>query len=359
MEANESVRREKVKASHTGGYRKKCTPAPVEVSPLPPGLHVSKENSIETPNGVLNPNLCSKDPQPPKVNSFIGSYPPELESFDLTQPEDALRTMLYGNDTWLIPEEPLRPVLEMEPDTHSYPQIEEALKPYLMGIPEDLHPSILNWMEVRNQEQTNDLEPLLAASLRNIHDRGNSRMRQLSPSTLAKFRSLDRFRAGSGGVCRITWGPTVKLDDCVCQTITIGELQFSAVDYGDTISLNELMQQRLPAVDKEERNQCTLLSVASGIVARELKHKTAPASQRVLRTASELRWEEWSIAQLVANSDGNAKSANERNIFSLCHDIVQPNHDRDYRSLALFLGPFIGGNKLTIRVFGVLHTGSG
>ena len=228
-----------------------------------------------------------------------------------------------------------------------------------MGIPGDLHPSILNWMEAQTTGESTDVESLLSAALRNVHAHGNPRLRLLAPSTLAKFRSLDRFNAGSGCVCRITWGSVVHLDDCSCRTITTGGLHFSAVDYGDAISLNELMQQRLTAIDKDERIQCTLLSVSAGIVARELKHKTVPSRQRVLRTASELRWEEWSAAQPVATSDGAAKSANEMNIFSLRHDIAQPNQDRDYRSLALSLGPFLEARALTIRVFDVLHSGSG
>ena len=54
-----------------------------------------------------------------------------------------------------------------------------------------------------------------------------------------------------------------------------------------------------------------------------------------------------------------AKSYNEMTIHSLRHDIAQPNRDRDYRSLSLFLGPFLTSHSLTLRVFDVLHSGSG
>ena len=45
--------------------------------------------------------------------------------------------------------------------------------------------------------------------------------------------------------------------------------------------------------------------------------------------------------------------------MSLRRDILSPNHDRGYRSLALFLGIYLSGNGYTARVFGALHSGSG
>ena len=119
------------------------------------------------------------------------------------------------------------------------------------------------------------------------------------------------------------------------------------------------MQHRLTAIDKDGRNQRTLLSVSAGIVAQELKHKTAPSRLRVLCAAAELRLQEWLAASPISLSGGSAKSYNEMAIRGLRHDIVQPNHDRGYRSLALFLGPFPTAHSLTIRVFDVLRSGIG
>lgn len=58
-------------------------------------------------------------------------------------------------------------------------------------------------------------------------------------------------------------------------------------------------------------------------------------------------------------SDGIARSTKEKTIQNLCRDIIQPNHDRGYRSLAFFLAPFLPSHELRLRVFDVLHSGSG
>ena len=67
----------------------------------------------------------------------------------------------------------------------------------------------------------------------------------------------------------------MQLGDCPCQMLSIGAFHLFAIDYGDAINLNEKMQQRLTAFDKEKRNQCALLDVSDGVIALDLKHKTA------------------------------------------------------------------------------------
>ena len=181
----------------------------------------------------------------------------------------------------------------------------------------------------------------------------------MHPPFLSQLKCLGRFHAGEGGVCRIAWGASVRLGDCVCPAISIGALQFSAVDYGDVISLNEAMQQRLTAIDKDERNQCTLLAIAAGIIALDLNHKTAPPRNRVARLASELRLHGWQVSYPLTQTQGMAKSLNGKTMVSLRHDIAFPNHDRDYRSLDLFLAPFLTSNGLVVRIFDVLRSGSG
>ena len=162
-----------------------------------------------------------------------------------------------------------------------------------------------------------------------------------------------------GGICRIWWGDCIKLDDCVCQPVSIGALHFNAVDFGDILPLNEFLQRKLVSPDREERNQCTLLAVSAGLLAASLPSSTAPDRRRVTHTALELRITEWATAFSLVDSLGAAKSVREKNLLSLCHDIVYPNHDRDYRSLSLFLGESLKKAGCALRVFDILYSGSG
>ena len=290
----------------------------------------------------------------------MGRYPEDLDSFDFAAAEEDLRALLFGRDDWLVSIHPIHAPLNVENvpgDTHL--RVCELATPYLTEIPVDLHATWLNWAHVHLSTGETDFEEVLEAGLRNILSHGNARFRHLASSALAHLKVLDRFHSGEGGVCRITWGASMRLDDCTCQTISIGALQFSAVDYGDVISLNESMKQRLTAIDKEERNKCTLLAIAAGIIACDLKHKTAPPRNRVARLAAELRLGEWQAAHPLTQTKGNSKSPNEKTMMSLCHDLVYPNHDRDYRSLALFLAPYLMSREITVRVFDVLRSGNG
>ena len=151
----------------------------------------------------------------------------------------------------------------------------------------------------------------------------------------------------------------MQLGDCVCQMLYIGPLHFCAFVYGDAINLPEKLQQKLVAVDMEERNQCTLLAVDAGIIASDSKPGNLPSRSRAAKLADALRLQEWAIASPIGGSDGVAKSISEKTMMSLRHDITQPNHDMDYRTLAIFIGPFAHANNLTLRISDVLDSGSG
>ena len=264
-ESDEQDQQDKEKEPHTGGYHTEAvTPSQLPLFNNPPGLQIPQMVDLISENAASFGQIPSFADSPTRINSFIGSYPPELDYDDLTLPEDNLRTMMFGADFWFMTEPPDFSPLDAPDDVLSFNRaVGRFLGPNLMGVPSDLHSPLLNWIDAHCAITTSEVEPLLASSIRNILARGSSNLRQLSAATLAKFRSLDRFHAGDGGICRITWGPTIQLDDWSRQTIAIGELHFSAVDYGDVISLNEAMQQRLTAIDKDERSQRTLLSVAA------------------------------------------------------------------------------------------------
>lgn len=117
-------------------------------------------------------------------------------------------------------------------------------------IESELHPAFLNWTDRRKIDKDPDSEPLIAEGLRNILARGNSRLRQSAPVALSQTKCLDRFRDGDVGVQNWS-GELAKLGDCTFQHLSIGPLQFSAIDYGDSLNLSEKMQRRPLSIDRE------------------------------------------------------------------------------------------------------------
>ena len=116
----------------------------------------------------------------------------------------------------------------------------------------------------------------------------------------------------------------MKLGDCARQTISIGALQFSAVGYGDIISPNESMQQKPNSIDKEGRSRCATLAISAGIASMDLGRITSPPENRVARSASDPRLDEWKVSQPLTKTTGGAQSRNEKTMVRLRHDIARP-----------------------------------
>ena len=309
----------------------------------PPGLNIQAEEvePIDLPPSKGSENETVIDPCE-EVNPWVGEYPLDINQYDFTLQEDECRALLFGRDTWLVPQEQHTAHVLAETDERvDHTRIKELAAHHIKGLPWELHTPLLNWIALDDPKQNCEFEASLACGLRNVAAHGNSILRNKALETLSRMKNLDRYHAGDGGICRITWGKSAQLDDCVSQMLWIGPLHFCAIDYGDTLSLPEHMQQKVLAVDKEERNQCTLLAVAAGIIALDLKSGNIPARTRTAKLAAQLRYREWTVAHPICESQGEAKSYNARTLCSLSHDILHPNHDRDYRSLSIFLSPYL------------------
>ena len=215
-----------------------------------------------------------------------------------------------------------------------------------------LHCNLINWLDLASPSPEGGFEEALAIGLKNIPTHGNSQLRQAAAESLAHLTCLDRFHAGDGGARRIWRGKPTQLDDCACQQVSIGKLHFTAADY-------EFLQRKLVSAGRSEENQSTLLSVSDGFLYSETVSTNLPTRIRVAHDATELRTAEWQTAAPLFEPHGIAKSPHEKAIVSLCHDIIHPNHDRDYRSLGLFSAHSLSNTGLALRIFDVLHSGSG
>ena len=237
--------------------------------------------------------------------------------------------------------------------------METTYQSFLGLIDPVLHCCLLNWMVQMDHPHT-ELEKNVALALQNILSHGNSQFRPLASQALACLKGLDRHITGDTPPLKVIWGETSKLDDCTSQRVSIGSLSFFAIDFGDTLSLSDQLQRSLNSPDKTERNQCTLIALAAGITARSPgQTRNIPSALRVKHLASELRGVEWAQSSKGSFTETNPHSFNEKVIANLCHDIRNINHDRDYRSLCIFLGEYLDSQQITLRVFDIRRSGTG
>lgn len=137
-------------------------------------------------------------------------------------------------------------------------------------------------------------------------------------------RSADEVRRGS----------EISLIDCSCGKMAFGELRFRAVDYGDSLALNDDLQAFLTDWSDSEVNKCAVFSLPDG-VGRILqgRPKRFPNSTRVLSIASGIR------AMEVAASHAVSPSCNNLVVRIAAHAIVSLGRDRDIRAPQWFFPP--------------------
>ena len=239
------------------------------------GCHRDTENP-STPellpelNGAVAPGQtssplqvpCSDQKIPPASNPFIGFAPEDVRYFDFTRSAGKLRSMIYGRDDWLAPKDNAAST-----SIPSFDQIEDQkdlallFAPYAPLIPVELHGPVINRLGRHDGMVDGGSAPMLATGLRRVVPHGKSKLRKLASEALAHRHCLDRFHAGDTGICRITWCDMIKLDDCSCQSVTIGHLHFRAVDFGDPIFLDEFLQRMRVSSDRLGRMEFCLMAL--------------------------------------------------------------------------------------------------
>ena len=158
---------------------------------------------------------------------------------------------------------------------------------------------------------------------------------------------------------KVIWDDAVKLDDCSTQSISIGTLSLRAIYFGETSTISDHLQRCLNSPAKLERNQCTLVALAAGLVSRtQGKERNNPTAARVRKLAAELRWG-WANSANGAFVETRPNSTNEKIVASLRRDARNPNHDRDYRGLCIFLSAFLESQQYAVLVFDTLRSGAG
>ena len=173
-----------------------------EVFKLPPGLsvddlplgHIPETYQVENEGEyITTPDVLGDG----EANPWVVRYPHGVDLFDFTQPEEHLRgRCLVVMTGWYPKRGPSQQTVEGLECTTDSAHIEDLVRPYLEFIEEDLHCTLVNWLDRHTEKPVQDFEALSAEGLRNVMAHGNSYMRRLASPSLSQMRCLGRFHAG-------------------------------------------------------------------------------------------------------------------------------------------------------------------
>ena len=131
------------------------------------------------------------------------------------------------------------------------------------------------------------------------------------------------------------------LGDLVGTSVKIRGETWNLIDYGDTI----------PAIDADpiwdaygkslaEKNKCLAIHLSADLIMSKEKGRVAHGSECVWELARQIRWEQYQQALVSQEQLGPATNNDPLVVAELrsqAHDILNPNHDRDHKSMLCFL----------------------
>ena len=164
-------------------------------------------------------------------------------------------------------------------------------------------------------------------------------------------RGNGRHLADEKTARKVVCGDSLELDDFPIRPLSIGPLSYQAADFGDNIKIGEYIKRGRNSPGGIERNQCALMPLSSGWLASiPVQGRNIPTGSLVRQYDAELRCGERGNSPKGAFADARTNSRSERMIASLCHDVRNPNKDRDYRTMCIFLSQFLESRACAFRV---------
>ena len=139
----------------------------------------------------------------------------------------------------------------------------------------------------------------------------------------------------------------------------IGDLYYSSIDLGESITAPPQLQNALGLPGQTEFNQCVLLHLAAAYEWKEQKcSKKVPNRTRVDSLATQLHLAEYQQASQCVSMIMKPHTQGEDEIWSQAQDVMTPNHDRQLRGLPLFLQQRLAHIKeMTLRIIDIDSSG--
>eukprot|EP00971_Amphidinium_carterae_P109570 2169532-Amphidinium_carterae.1 len=126
--------------------------------------------------------------------------------------------------------------------------------------------------------------------------------------------------------------------------------ELTLFDFGEQLPLHQALRDQLQLPDdRPERRQCLLRCIAGGVLYHQ--GKTCPSMSEVDRCALTLREELHTQALCAQHAMGTAGSripTLEHELRTHVHDVLLPDHDRDYRVIAALAPEFTSRCRIVI-----------
>ena len=144
------------------------------------------------------------------------------------------------------------------------------------------------------------------------------------------------------------------------QDLRVGNINFKAVDFGDTIRLSERTRAQIQNANAVGWNQCVLIHVAAGTLwGRSGRKNGIPDARHVTNEVDGWWVEEFQPTPDDAKSSAVRYSPFGHAIRSLPHEVCSPGRERDYLGFPLPFKTLMRRNHFAIRVCDLRHREEG
>ena len=179
--------------------------------------------------------------------------------------------------------------------------------------------------------------------------------KRMQQAAAAQIMWPERHPRSAGRTCGKTvgWGDFYPLIDYIAQELRIGNLYFLCIDMGYEIPLGVHLRTSLGEPDKVEKNQCACVHMALGLEwMAQGGPRRIPEKNRAMEVATQIRSAEYQQAQEFMMGRSLPYSKVTVKLFSLAHDAMTSNHDRNFHDIHLFLaGLGMGLHQHVVRIF--------
>ena len=175
--------------------------------------------------------------------------PGDFALFDFSEMENLGNQLFNAQDTWVRKSPPPPQFRYSGFLTTEQQKVEEWWQKNTPPVAEVIHTFVKNRMSIADHEE--DFDQRMRGALNFLRENGTARGIQLADSGLLGLGSIveeqEMITENLAGKQKasIFLGPVFDMEDCSPQDIRIGNLHFTAVDYGDELRLTEALQRSL------------------------------------------------------------------------------------------------------------------
>ena len=262
----------------------------------------------------------------------IWDVPEEFEAVDFTQAESDMRETLQGPDSgWL--REPVGHVEHLiEADGETAPFEAKALVARAKEMKDG--PVLSQLVEASDARVANEPEATLEDILGDMATYGIGELAAEAADILEKVIGKKAGASVAVHVGDTTWEP-----GCPGRAVaTIQGTEWTVWDYREEVHMTEELAAILRQADEGvERRQCVVKTIAAGLVWRKLARQPSLAEAEDCARAVRLEQARQALeAQAVMGEPDHRVAPIEAELRVYAHDILKANHDKDFRSHAVF-----------------------